>query len=187
MKGIDVSVWLVGLAGSVQGHRLAMALALLHAVFGALQKGRDDPWLARAAIDACHGLIALPFALFVVPWPTLARSPIFAGAFLIHAAYKVMQALTYDRAAYTVAHPIVRGTGPLFTVIFAGPVFGEPFVPLQWLGLALRLAGIFGLSAAALLAMGPAARRLVPAITHRRWLGGVWWGRWSPSPRSGRS
>lgn len=163
-----MSAWLVSLAGTAQGHRLAMALALLaallHAIFGALQKGRDDPWLARAAIDACYGLIALPFALFAVPWPTLAQAPIFLGAFLIHAVYKVMQALTYDRAAYTVAYPIVRGTGPLFTVIIAGIVFGEPFLPLQWLGLGMLLTGIFGLSAAALMAMGPAARRLVPAL-----------------------
>ena len=146
-----------GLAGTPEGHRLAIALAIaaafLHALFGALQKGRDDPWLARAAIDACYGLIALPFALFAVPWPTLAQVPIFVGAFFIHAGYKIAQAMTYDRAPYTVVYPIVRGTGPVFTVIFAGMVFGEAFRPLQWLGLGLLVAGIFGLSVAALARM----------------------------------
>ena len=29
--------------------------AVLHAVFGALQKGRHDPWLTRGAIDASYG------------------------------------------------------------------------------------------------------------------------------------
>ena len=41
--------------------------AILHALFGALQKGRHDPWLSRAAIDASYGLIAAPLALLVVP------------------------------------------------------------------------------------------------------------------------
>jgi drug/metabolite transporter (DMT)-like permease len=165
----SVGAWLVSLAGTPQGHWLALSLALaaavLHAVFGALQKGRDDPWLARAAIDACYGVMALPFALFVVPWPTLAQVPIFLGAFVIHCVYKVLQALTYDRAAYTVAYPIVRGTGPLFTVGFAGLIFGEVFYPLQWLGLALLVAGILGLSVASLWTLDPVARRrMLPAL-----------------------
>ncbi len=163
-----MSAWLVSIAGTPTGHWLGLSLALfaavLHAVFGALQKGRDDPWLARAAIDASYGVMALPIALFVVPWPSPAQLPIFLGAFLIHAVYKVAQAMTYDRAAYTVAYPVVRGTGPLFTVIFAGFVFGEVFAPVQWLGLALLVGGILGLSAAALWAMGPTAKRLLPAL-----------------------
>jgi len=163
-----VSAWLVALTGTPQGHLLAVVLALaaavLHAVFGALQKGRDDPWLARAAIDACYGVLALPIALFLVPWPSLAQVPIFLGAFVIHSVYKLLQALTYDRADYTVAYPIVRGTAPLFTVLIAGAVFGERFLPLQWAGLGVLLAGIFGLSAAALWAKGAQARRLMPAL-----------------------
>jgi len=155
------------LAGTPEGHRIAITLAILaaflHALFGALQKGRDDPWLARAAIDACYGLIALPFALFVVPWPTPAQVPIFLGAFVIHAGYKIAQAMTYDRAPYTVVYPIVRGTGPVFTVVFAGMVFGERFAPGQWIGLGLLVAGIFGLALVALRQMQP-PWTLAPAL-----------------------
>lgn len=159
----------MGLAGTPDGQRLAVILALmaavLHAVFGALQKGRDDPWLARAAIDASYGVMALPFALFVVPWPQGGQWAILLGAFVIHAAYKVLQAMTYERAAYTVAYPIVRGTGPLFTVLAAGLVFGEAFRPVQWSGLAILLAGIFGLAIAALVRLEPGARRRMwPAL-----------------------
>ena len=68
-----MSNWLISLEGTADGHDLALALALmaavLHALFGALQKGRFDPWVSRAAMDASYGLIAAPFALFVVPWP----------------------------------------------------------------------------------------------------------------------
>jgi hypothetical protein len=34
-------------------------------------------------------------------------------AFALHAVYKVLQAMTYTRGAYTVVYPVVRGTGPL--------------------------------------------------------------------------
>ena len=162
-----MSGWLLSLVGTPAGHQLAVALALvaavLHALFGALQKGRHDPWLARAAIDASYGLMAAPFALFVVPWPEPWMWPIFAGAFVIHAGYKVAQAMTYDRAPYTVVYPLVRGTGPLLTVIFAGLVFGEHFAPLQWCGLLGLVGGILGLSAYNL-ARVPSGQTLWPAI-----------------------
>ncbi|MFM2367474.1 MAG: hypothetical protein RIR95_2082 [Pseudomonadota bacterium] len=141
---------MISVAGTPAGRELALALALmaavLHALFGALQKGRHDPWTSRAAIDACYCVIAAPFALFVVPWPEPHMWAIFAGAFVIHVVYKVLQAMTYTRGAYTVVYPVVRGTGPLFTVLGAGLVFGEVYAPLQWAGVALLTAGILGLA-----------------------------------------
>lgn len=78
-----MSDWLISIEGTEAGRQAALVLALmaavLHALFGALQKGRHDPWLARAGIDLSYGLIALPFALFVVPWPEPHMWPIFAG------------------------------------------------------------------------------------------------------------
>jgi drug/metabolite transporter (DMT)-like permease len=145
-----VSGYLAALEGTEAGHTAALFLALmaavLHAIFGALQKGKHDPWLSRAAIDACYGLIAAPFALFVVPWPEPHMWAIFFGAWVIHVGYKLAQAMTYDRGAYTVVYPVVRGTGPLFTVIGAGFVFGEHFSPAQWFGVVVLLAGIYGLA-----------------------------------------
>ncbi|MFV0513357.1 MAG: EamA family transporter [Jhaorihella sp.] len=143
--------WLTALEGSAAGHAaalgLAMAAAFLHAVFGALQKGRHDPWLSRGAIDASYGLMAAPFALFAVPWPEPHMWPIFAGAWAIHVIYKLLQAAAYTRGSYTVVYPVVRGTGPLFAVIGAWLLFGELFTPVQWLGVAILLTGIFGLAA----------------------------------------
>lgn len=145
-----MSAWLVSLEGTEAGHQLALILALmaafLHAVFGALQKGRHDPWMTRGAIDICYFAIAAPVALFVVPWPEPHMWAIFAGAFVIHTAYKLLQAMAYTRGAYTVVYPVVRGTGPLFTVIGAYLIFGEVFAPLQWAGVGVLLAGIFGLA-----------------------------------------
>jgi len=143
--------WLISIEGTETGHKVALGLAILaaflHAVFGALQKGRHDPWLTRGAIDASYGLMAAPFALFVVPWPEPHMWPIFAVVFVIHVAYKLLQAWAYTKGAYTVVYPVVRGTGPLFTVIGAYILFSETFSAVQWLGVGVLLSGIFGLAA----------------------------------------
>ncbi|MCC1492500.1 EamA family transporter [Cognatishimia sp. F0-27] len=141
---------LIALEGTEAGHRVALMLALLaaflHAAFGALQKGRHDPWQSRAAIDLSYGLMAAPIALFLVPWPEPHMWPIFAVAWLIHTVYKLLQGYAYTQGAYTVVYPVVRGTGPLFTVIGAGFLFGERFTGVQWLGVGVLLAGIYGLA-----------------------------------------
>ncbi|UWQ54976.1 DMT family transporter [Leisingera caerulea] len=146
-----MSDWLISLEGTEAGHQAALFLAIwaafLHAVFGALQKGRHDPWLSRGAIDFSYCVMAAPFALFVVPWPEPHMWVIFAVAWGIHVFYKLFQALAYTKGSYTVVYPVVRGTGPLFTVIGSFFLFGEVFTPVQWLGVAVLLAGIFGLAA----------------------------------------
>jgi len=145
-----VTQWLLSIEGTPTDHTVALWLALmaafLHAVFGALQKGRHDPWLTRGAIDAAYCAMAAPFALFVVPWPEPHMWAIFAAVWLIHIIYKCLQAWAYTKGAYTVVYPVVRGTGPLFAVIGAYLIFNERFTPVQWSGVAVLLAGIFGLA-----------------------------------------
>lgn len=146
-----MSDWLVSVAGTPAGSQLALFLALfaalMHAIFGALQKGRHDPWLTRGAIDFWYGLIAAPFALFVVPWPEPHMWLIFLGMFVIHVIYKITQGMAYAHGAYTVVYPVVRGLGPLVTVAAAGLVFGERFAALQWGGLLVLTLAIFALAA----------------------------------------
>jgi len=138
--------WLVSIAGTPEGARLATWLALMsalaHAVFGALQKSRYDPWITRGMIDGWIVLITAPIALFVVPWPTVQVAWLLAGAVVLHFVYKCTMALAYERAAYTVVYPVVRGTGPLVTVIAASVIFGETFNLVQWLGVACLSGGI---------------------------------------------
>jgi len=145
-----VTAWITSLEGTPAGHQMAVALALtaalLHAIFGALQKGRHDPWLSRAAIDLSYALMAAPVALFVVPWPDASLIPFFLLVWAVHTGYKLAQARTYTLGSYTVVYPVVRGTGPLFAVIGAGLLFGEHFTAVQWLGVAVLLAGIYGLA-----------------------------------------
>ncbi|QFU07471.1 EamA-like transporter family protein [Rhodobacteraceae bacterium THAF1] len=160
--------WLTGLEGTPAGHNLALVLALtaaiLHAIFGALQKGRHDPWISRMAMDLSYGLIALPFALFVVPWPEPHMWPIFGGAMVIHLCYKLAQGFTYVKGAYTVVYPVVRGTGPLFAVIGAMIVFDESYSALQWVGIGVLLTGIFGLAVYNFIFLTVQRDTLVPAL-----------------------
>lgn len=142
--------WILAIEGTPDGARAAAGLALFsafaHAVLGALQKGRHDPWVSRAVIDVWAAAMALPVALFLVPPPGPFLWLVLAGAWLIQTGYKVLMAMAYSRGHYTLVYPIVRGTGPLATVVFAGIVFGEVFTPAQWLGVALLSGGIFGLA-----------------------------------------
>ena len=163
-----MSAWITGVEGTEAASTVALILALmaalLHAVFGALQKGRHDPLLARGAIDAFYALIAMPFALFVVPWPEPHMWPIFAGAFVIHVLYKWATLAAYRRGAYTVVYPVMRGTGPLFAIIGAYLLFGETFAPMQWMGVGVLLAGLYGLAAYNLAHVTVDRDRLVPAL-----------------------
>ncbi len=163
-----MSDWLISIEGTEAGARAALVLALLaavlHAIFGALQKGRHDPLLARGAIDASYGLMAAPFALFVVPWPEPHMWPIFVGVFVIHALYKWATLAAYRRAAFTVVYPVMRGTGPLFTVIGAWFLFGETFSGVQWLGVGVLLAGLYGLALYNMSRLTVARETLIPAL-----------------------
>ena len=142
--------WILAIEGTETGRHFAMILALMaavfHAAFAAMQKGRVDPWVMRGAMDVSYGLMALPVALFVVPWPAAHLWPILAGAWAIHTLYKTLQAMAYTRGAYTVVYPVVRGSGPLFTVVGAYFLFGEVFTRGQWAGMGVLLCGIFGLA-----------------------------------------
>jgi drug/metabolite transporter (DMT)-like permease len=160
--------WIVAIEGTPAGRDAAMALALLaavaHAAFGALQKGRHDPWLSRAAIDACILVLVAPVALFLVPWPEGRIWAILAGAVVIHFVYKVLMAMAYSRAAFTVVYPVVRGTGPLATVAFASVVFAERYTIWQWLGVLMLSGGILALAVVNLRGVETGRRALREAL-----------------------
>lgn len=142
--------WVLSIEGTEAGKQAAMALALfaavMHAALGALQKGRHDPWLTRGAVDIWVAVIAVPVVLFLVPPPSMALLVLMPGVMLVHLAYKWVLAMAYSRAAFSAVYPVVRGTGPLATVLFAGVVFGEFFTTGQWAGVALLSGGIFALA-----------------------------------------
>ena len=144
--------WVLAIEGNEAGKRWALILALVsaaaHAAFGAIQKWRDaDPWVIRGCIDIWFLVIALPLAVFVFPTPEWELVPILIGMFLIHSTYKLLLAAAYARGAFTVVYPVVRGIGPLATVILAYFVFAETLRLGQWGGIALLSASIMALAA----------------------------------------
>lgn len=163
-----MSDWIVSLEGTEAGEQVALMLALtaafLHAVFGALQKGRVDPWLSRGVIDLWLLIFSFPIALFLVPWPQGNVWWLLLGALSIHFVYKLGMALAYSRGAFTVVYPVVRGTGPLFTVLGAWIIFDESFSGTQWLGVAVLVAGIFGLAVYNLIHVKTGRDTLIPAL-----------------------
>lgn len=168
--------WIDGISGTPEGRDVALALALLaavaHAVFGALQKGRHDPWLTRGAIDGWIFVLSAPVALFLVPWPEGGQWLILLGALGIHFVYKILMATAYERAAFTVVYPVVRGTGPLATVAFAAAIFGERYSAVQWAGVVLLSGSILGL-AIANLAQAQVGRSDLKAGLGLAFLGGL--------------
>lgn len=138
--------WLLSLVGTPDGARLATILALVaalaHAIFGALQKGKLDPWMSRSVIDMALVVMSAPLALFWAGLPPAQMWPVLAGVVVIHFVYKLAMALAYERAAYTVVYPVVRGMGPLVTVVLAIGIFGESYSIVQWLGLLCLSGGI---------------------------------------------
>ncbi|MEO8530008.1 MAG: DMT family transporter [Deltaproteobacteria bacterium] len=144
-----MSEWLTSIAETPEGARLAIILALIsavaHASFGALQKGRHDPWLTRGSIDIWLAVLSLPL-IMLVPFPDPQLWPVFVGMVVIHFVYKLTVALAYQQAAYTVVYPVLRGTGPLVTVGAAALIFNEHYTLVQWLGVALLSGSILALS-----------------------------------------
>lgn len=163
-----MSQWITSIEGTEAGHQAALVLALmaafLHAIFGSLQKGRIDPWLSRGAIDTAQLALTLPIALFLVPLPQGTEWLLILGTVPIHFSYKIGMALAYSRGAFTVVYPVVRGMGPVFTVLAAWVVFGEVFTLTQWLGVMVLLSGIFGLAIYNLRTIQVARDTLVPAL-----------------------
>ncbi|MGB0506723.1 MAG: EamA family transporter [Pikeienuella sp.] len=143
--------WVVSVEGQPAGQRAALILALIsaaaHAGFGALQKGRFDPWLVRGAIDLNYGIIGLIVGLFVLPLPGPEILPILVGVFVVHSIYKLLLANAYQRGSYTAVYPVVRGVSPLATVVLAGFVFGERLDSGQWSGVILLTGAIMALAA----------------------------------------
>jgi len=140
----------LNLAGSEQGARLSLVLALIsamaHAVFAALNKGGFDPYLNRGAINFFYSLFAAPFALLVLPLPESHVWPVLALSFFLHLGYELFQAAAYARGAFTITYPVGRGTAPVVVAVIAYFLFAEKLGVIQWLGIMILSSAIISLA-----------------------------------------
>lgn len=136
-----LSNWVLSVEGTPAAGNIAILLAfvsaLCHAIFGVLQKTKEDPFLIRAAIDFWFFIIWLPIALLFVPLPNSHEWLLISGIFPIHTLYKLVLTGAYRNGEFTVIYPIARGSAPMFTGLAAGVFFGEYLTPLQWAGVLL--------------------------------------------------
>ena len=143
----DPGELILSLAGTPAGAALAFALALLsalsHAVFGAVNKGGVDTFLNRGAINIAYSLMAMPFAFFVLPWPTPELWLALLATYCVHVLFEWLQASAFERGAFSVVYPSARGMSPLVTASRAIVVFGEGLEWAQWGGLLLLSGAIF--------------------------------------------
>jgi len=141
--------YFVSLAGTEFGERLAFALALIsalaHSIFAALNKGGIDPYLNRGAINIAYCIMAAPFALFILPFPTPFVLQLLLLSYILHLGYEWLQAAAFSRGAFTLVYPIARGMGPLVTALFAIFLFSETLELSQWFGLLLLSGAVISL------------------------------------------
>ncbi|MFN0264863.1 EamA family transporter [Tepidamorphus sp. 3E244] len=145
-----MSSWITSFEGTPAAETLAFVLVLLsaasHAVFGIIFKGGIDTYINRGAINVCYSLIVLPFALFVLPWPSHEMWIVLSWSFLAHMIYELLQARAYSMGAFTLVYPVARGTGPIATALLAFVAFSEHLTLLQWLALFALSGAIFSLA-----------------------------------------
>jgi drug/metabolite transporter (DMT)-like permease len=126
---------------------IALAAAVLHALWNVLLKTSGDPLLTSARAAAASATLLTPIA--GVAWLLDGRPGISATVWGLVAlsslgelAYFLCLSDAYRRGDLSVVYPIARGTAPLLAIP-AGLLLGERLQPIAWLGVASLLAGIW--------------------------------------------
>ena len=120
--------------------------ALLHAVWNAMIRSSTDRTLDTVLVVAGAGAIticALPF----VPLPAPASWPYLIASGVIHVAYFLLVALSYRHGELSFVYPIMRGSAPAASAIFAALLLTEIPAAAGWLGVVLICGGVMLLAA----------------------------------------
>jgi drug/metabolite transporter (DMT)-like permease len=130
------------------GALLALASAGLHAAWNLRLKAADDP--LRTAAQAIPTVTLLATPLIAVAWwlggrPTLPLEGwlLALGSGAVELVYFTLLSRAYRRGEISSVYPIARGTAPLLAVVVGVGLFAEQLLPLQWLGVAALLIGVW--------------------------------------------
>jgi len=115
--------------------------ALLHAAWNALVKAGRDKFLDTILI-ACSAALVAAATLPFLPLPAAASWPYITASALVHIAYFALVAVAYRSGDLSYVYPIMRGTAPLLTALFAGFFIAEQLGWGGWCGVLLISAGI---------------------------------------------
>jgi drug/metabolite transporter (DMT)-like permease len=123
---------------------LILASALIHAIINLLTKQAEDKFAIRLLIGTSSAALMLP-ALLVLPVPQGLAANLLLVTAVVHAVYEYLLVRAYESAAFSVAYPVARGSGPLFAAFGVMFVLNQPVGGLEILGIALVCAGVVGL------------------------------------------
>jgi len=124
---------------------IVLCAALLHATWNALIKSGNDKLLDSILLCVTAGILALA-ALPFLPLPAAASWPLLIASTVIHVVYFCLVAFAYRVADLSFVYPLMRGSAPLFTALFAAVMLGEPLAVGGWLGVFLLCVGVLVLA-----------------------------------------
>lgn len=123
---------------------LALAAALLHAVWNALVKGGNDQAAALSAISLGGAIAGLPI-IILLPLPAPESLPFLATSVFLHLGYMVFLARAYEVGDLSQVYPIARGLSPLLIGLGGYLLVGETLSPLALIGVVISSAALFAL------------------------------------------
>lgn len=150
---------------------LVLVAAVLHAVWNALIKADDDPWLTTLVVFVSGSLVcvlALPF----VEMPARESWPWLAGGVLLHNGYVTFLVLAYRIGDLSHVYPLARGFAPLLVALLSARVVGESLAPAQVAGTGLVCAGIASLALDRSVLRPEGRRAAVFALATGVWIAG---------------
>ncbi len=119
---------------------LALAAAVIHALWNVLVGGAREPRPAAAVAMLAGVIVAAPVA--VAGWEVeSAAVPWIVASALLELAYVILLAAAYERASVAAVYPVARGAAPPL-VLAAAVAGGASTSPGQLAGVALVVAGI---------------------------------------------
>ncbi len=121
---------------------LVLVAALLHAGWNSVVKSGTDRLLTVWGVVVFAGLLGIPI-LAVVGLPHTSVVPYLAATTVVHIGYDLTLIGAYQRADFSVAYPIARGSAPLMVTVLSAVFLGDRVD-------ALGIAGVIAVSASLL-------------------------------------
>jgi len=136
---------------SVTALALIVIAAFIHAYWNFLVKRADGGaafvWLYSAATAVMYAPVIALLVIIDPPRYDALQWLLILVSGVLHLLYAITLSHGYRAADLSVVYPLARGTGPLFSSLFAIAVLGERPSALGFAGIALIIAGVFLIAA----------------------------------------
>lgn len=115
--------------------------AVLHAGWNVAIRAQRDRRREMALVVVGAAIICACILPFLTP-PSRESWPYLAGSGVLHVLYFILIGEAYSRGGVSLAYPLMRGTAPVLTAIFAVTLLGEPLSSWGWVGILAISAGV---------------------------------------------